>query len=107
MNAGAPTISMTRENNGHYRLSDSVMFRIIEDEAVILDLDAGEYFGLNAVATRVWQLLSENQPVTSICNAIVDEFDVSLEVVQEDVGSLVNDLCSRGLLCPAGEAEVH
>jgi hypothetical protein len=101
-------ISMTSdESNGHYKLSESVMFRIIDEEAVILDLDAGEYFGLNSVGTRIWQLLSENQAVPAICEAIVEEFEVSLDVVQQDVTSLIGDLCERGLLHPTSEAGVR
>ena len=75
-----------------------VMARQVGDETVILDLNNGTYFGLEPVGTRIWQLLTEGQSLANISSAMVEEFDVTLDVVQADTQRLVNDLLSRGLL---------
>ena len=75
-----------------------VMARQVGDETVILDLSNGTYFGLEPVGTRIWQLLTEGQSLANISSAMVEEFDVTLDVVQADTQRLVNDLLSRGLL---------
>jgi hypothetical protein len=41
------------------RINDDVVFRELEGEAVLLNLETGVYFGLNEVGTRIWSLLQE------------------------------------------------
>ena len=40
-------------------ISEDVVSRDLEGEAVILNLDSGTYFGLDRVGTRIWSLLQE------------------------------------------------
>ena len=75
-----------------------VMARAVGDEYVILDLEKGTYYGLDAVGARVWSLLAEGMSLGDVCSRVVDEYDVALEQAQADVASLVNALRSRGLL---------
>ena len=42
-----------------YAASPAVVFRQMDDGAVLLDLESGVYFGLDEVGTRVWTLLLE------------------------------------------------
>ena len=50
-----------------------VMARTVGDETVILDLASGTYYGLDPVGARMWQLMSEGQPLAAICNLLLDE----------------------------------
>ena len=43
-----------------FLLSKDAVCRDLDGEAVILDLSAGIYFGLNAVGTRMWQLIDRH-----------------------------------------------
>jgi hypothetical protein len=83
------------------RVSPDVVFRDLEGEAVILDLASGTYFGLNAVATRVWRLLDEGRPFASIVDAIAEEFEAARGDVERDVAALLEDLHARRLIVPA------
>jgi len=42
-------------------IPDDVLFRELDGEAVLLNLKTGIYFGLNPVATRMWQLIVEQR----------------------------------------------
>jgi hypothetical protein len=74
------------------------MFRVVDGEAVILDLDSGEYYGLNLVGTRVWQLIVEHASFALICELLLQEFDIDQETLQSDVADLLTDLLTHGLL---------
>jgi hypothetical protein len=87
-----------------YAISPRALCRVIHDEAVALDLDAGQYYGLNAVATRVWQLLGEGHSVSAINAKLLEEFDVEHGVLRADIDSFIGDLEARGLVI-AKEAE--
>jgi hypothetical protein len=85
-------------SNQVYRQNERALGRIVDDEAVILDLDRGVYFGLNDVGTRVWQLVGEGRQLGSICAAIVEEFEVAPDEAQPDVDAFVADLLANGLI---------
>lgn len=90
--------------NGHYHLNPRVLCRAVEDEAVLLDLDAGQYYGLNVVGFRIWSLLIEGHGVASICEAISREFEISADAARPDVDAFIDALCSRRLLLSGSNA---
>jgi hypothetical protein len=80
------------------RPSPDVIYRDLDGEAVLLDLASGRYFGLNAVATRVWVQLHEGTAVDTVIAAIAEEFDGDPDEIARDVAALLEELVSRGLL---------
>ncbi len=85
-------------SDGHFQINPRVLCRAVEDEAVLLDLDAGQYYGLNAVGYRIWDLLSEDCAVASICDALLQEFEVSPEAIRPDVDAFIEALLAKRLL---------
>jgi hypothetical protein len=75
-----------------------VMARQVGEETIILDLASGMYFGLDAVGARVWQLMGEGKTLAQICDTMRAEYEVSPEVIERDVLSLAESLCSRQLI---------
>lgn len=79
-------------------MSPSVVFRELDGEAVILDLESGTYFGLDPVGTRVWALLREHGALDKVCAHMMDEFDVTADVLERDVRALVDELRAKRLI---------
>lgn len=75
-----------------------VMARQVGVETVILDLASGTYFGLDPVGARIWQLMGEGKTLAEICDTLLNEYDVSREVLEGDVIRLAEDLLSRKLI---------
>ena len=80
------------------RISDDAVFREIDGEAVVLNLESGIYYGLNAVGTRAWQLIEQFGTLEPVCAAIVDEFEVDRDQAAHDLTALVADLHARKLV---------
>lgn len=80
------------------RVSDDVVFRELDGEAVILNLDSGIYFGLDDVGTRFWQLIEQDGRVALALEALESEYDVETEVLRADVDRLVTALVEKGLM---------
>lgn len=78
-----------------------VMFRDLDGEAVVLELESGRYFGLNETGTRMWLLLQEHGSVEPALRALLTEYDVAEERLREELLSFVQTLSSQRLL------EVH
>lgn len=68
------------------------------DEKAILHLKNEIYYGLNATAAVVWQMVQAPKTFSEICAAVVEEFDVDPEQCQKDLRSLLEDLHTHGLL---------
>lgn len=68
------------------------------DEAVILGADAGQYFGLNEVGARIWELVQAPVQVVDICKAVCAEYEVTSDQCERDVLELLVELRAKGLL---------
>ena len=75
-----------------------VMARTVGDETVILDLASGTYYGLDPVGARMWQLMSEGQPLTAVCDTLLDEYEVTREALEGDILRLTEELRAKGLV---------
>jgi len=78
---------------GAQQLSSSV-----GEEAVILGLTDGVYYGLNSVGARIWALLQEPRRAREVCAAITTEFEVDAESCERDVIRLLQQLADKGLV---------
>lgn len=78
----------------------------VGDETVILHLKSGTYFGLDPVGARIWQLMGEGKALDAICEAMLNEYDVSREELERDTMNLVEDLLARDLIAlPASDRD--
>jgi hypothetical protein len=75
----------------------------ISDEMVILDMQQGIYYSLNAVGARIWSLMEEPRSVQAICDALIAEYEVMPEQCEQEVVSLLQQLIASQLV----EVRVH
>jgi hypothetical protein len=92
---------MTLPLDATVRIPEDVVFRELDGEAVILNLESGMYFGLDAVGTRIWQLLDAHRTLRGTLQALEEEFDAPPERLQSDLNDFVGQLQSRGLVSVA------
>ena len=65
---------------------------------VILGLESGQYYSLNDVGTRIWDLVQEPKTVLELRDAIVCEYDVDPERCGQDVLEVLKNMESEGLI---------
>ena len=85
------------------QIPDDVIFRVLGDEAVILNLSTGIYFGLDSVGTRIWQLISEDASLEKIIETLRAEYEVEQNQLSQDFHKLIRQLSDKGLLTADGE----
>jgi hypothetical protein len=83
-----------------FAVHPSVIARELSGETVLLNLESGIYYGLDAVGTRVWQLIMEGCTIAAVCETMIAEYDVAPEVLRGDVARLVSELRERGIVTP-------
>jgi hypothetical protein len=80
------------------KVSDDVVFRDLDGEAIILNLASGVYFGLDPVGTRMWQLIEQRGRLKDVLAAMRDEYDAPAEKIEGDLLHLASELSEMGLL---------
>ena len=78
-------------------IAPDVMFRHLNDEAVLLDLKSGTYFGLNDVGARTWQLILEHGRLLRVLEALLQEYAVDRDAGERDLLALAAQLVERKL----------
>ena len=79
----------------------TVTAKQLKDEAVLLDLREGLYFGLNDVGSRIWAMISEERSLGEICDHLINEYAVSRDELERHVLGLAAQLLGKGLIEPA------
>jgi len=75
-----------------------VLSQEVSGETVLLDLNSENYFGLNDVGTRIWQLIQEDGDLQKVYDTMLDEYDVDKKQLGKDMEELVAKLVDAGLI---------
>ena len=87
--------------NDSLRIPDNVATRAIGNETVLLNLDTGIYFGLDAIGSRFIELLESNGTLSAVHRLMLEEYEVKPEVLEADLLRLSDEMYSKGLLEPS------
>ena len=82
----------------HLRRNEQVVTQAAADAFFLFDLSQGEYYSLNDVGQRVWQLCDGSRSVNDLVSVICQEFEAPTEAIETDLLELLADLMAAGLL---------
>lgn len=68
------------------------------EECVMMSIEAGSYYGLNAVGSRIWELLESPKTVAQLCTQICEEFEVDERTCEDAVVKFVDDLIKNRIV---------
>jgi hypothetical protein len=80
------------------RPNANTLHRELGGEGVLLQLDTGEYFGLDEVGERIWMLMMEDGDLIRLQARLIEEFDVEPARLASDVQTFVDELVQRRLI---------
>ena len=85
-----------------YRVNQpAVIAEVIDDEAIVVNLDSGAYYSLRGSACAIWEMLAQQMAVPAVVQSLAQHYTGSPEAIQSGVDSLVADLLNEQLLVPA------
>ncbi len=79
-------------------IPDTVLFTELQGEGVLLNLETGEYFGLDEVALGIWKALGECGTLDVAQSRLLGEYEVSAEVLASDLDTFLGRLSERKLV---------
>ena len=79
-------------------VNPDVISQEVSGETVILDLNSENYFGLDEVGTRIWQLIGEKGDLQGIYDTLLQEYEVTEDRLMVDLEALVTQIADLGLV---------
>ena len=77
---------------------EHVLVRHLDGESVLLNLNTEKYFGLDAMGTRMFALVTASPCIESAYEKLLGEYEVEGEVLRDHLAELLSRLVDHGLL---------
>lgn len=84
-----------------FEIPPQVLYREVDGQMVLLNLETEQYYGLNEVGAHIVTRLTA-QPFEAALAALTDDFEVDVTVLHRDIDNLVGELVQAGLLKRSG-----
>ncbi len=86
-----------------WQVDSEVLSSKIDDEAILMSIEADSYFGLDPVGSRIWEILSaEAKTMDELVALLMEEYEVEEKQCREDVSHFVEDMENRKLIRQVG-----
>ncbi len=82
----------------------AVIGEVIDDEAIIVNLDSGAYYSLRDSGAAIWCLIEQGADMSQITARMSQQYSATAEVVEAAVGDLLAELKKEQLIVLADES---
>lgn len=89
---------MSYSFSARVRVAPDVMFRLVGDEGVLVNLITERYLGLNAVGTRMWTALGGASSIEAAYEQLLEEYEVEPARLRADLDEFVDRLLGQQLI---------
>jgi hypothetical protein len=80
------------------RIAPDQLSTAVGDEAVILNLGRGAYYGLNISGTELWQRIQQPTRIGALYDWMMATYEVTPEIAKRDLFALLNKLAELKLI---------
>ena len=84
--------------NSSPKRKDQVIAQKAANDFLLFDMDSGNYYSLNEVGSRIWELCDGRQTVAQVVAILAAEYDAPAEDLQADALQLLEQLRSGKLI---------
>ncbi len=70
----------------------------MDGEVVMLSIQRGEYFGLDKIGSRIWELIENPHSIEEIKAILLEEYEVEEDTCKKDLIEFLEDLQIKGLI---------
>ena len=79
-------------------LNPEVLFQELDTQTILLNISNEQYFGLDEIGSRLWQLFSKNNNADDVLAQMLVEFDVDQVRLSNDLTLFIQELSEAGLI---------
>ena len=92
---------MLNLQNSFRTREQEVASKVIDGEAIIINLANGVYYSIDKVGALVWDLLQAGHTLEQVIGAVTARYDVTREQAESDARELVGELVQENLVSPS------
>lgn len=81
-----------------YRRKQRILSAAVADEIVMMSVERGQYYNLNAVGARIWHLLETPRSLAQIATALAEIYDAPEDKIRAEAAAFLARLEREGLL---------
>ena len=82
---------------------EEIAAKVIEGEAIIINLATGMYFSLDGVGALVWESLTDGHSVEEVIMTVTRRYQVPADQAATDVTRLAGEFVTEGLMRPRSD----
>ena len=76
----------------------SILENEIDGEKIMLNIDNGEYYGLDKIASRIWELADNKISIENMIRQLLEEYEIDYETCKNDVLEFLDELIKKKLI---------
>ncbi len=78
--------------------SESLISNSLGEDVVMMDIEEGAYYGLEAVAASIWKHTETPISVGSLCELLMKEYKISNDRCLQEVTKFLGDMVDRKMV---------
>jgi hypothetical protein len=75
-----------------------MLFNEIDGEVVMLSIENSEYYGMDKVGSRIWQLLEKPLSFKELVTLLMNEYEVDEDLCRHDTLEFVRKMSDKQIL---------
>ena len=92
------TSSTTIPPHAHIAINPKHLVAELDGDLVIMSIETGTYYGLDAVGACVWKLVEQPRTFASVVEGVVERFEVGPEVAEQDLTAFLREMHAEGIV---------
>ena len=84
--------------------SDRLIGNRVDNELVMIDLNSDNYYGLDPIATNIWEQITGPTRVSDLCDKLLEKYAVEKDQCQQDVLIFLEQMSEKGILNVVNES---
>ncbi len=81
-----------------FQRADDLLGAAVGEELLMMSIEKGSYFSLNAVGGRIWELLETPISIDELVARLTAEYEVPADTCRREVATFLAKLHERGML---------
>jgi len=78
--------------------NNEILWKLIEDKVVLLDMDEGRAITLNEVGSHIWTSLEKEKTNDELVQDVTSAFDIDEKTARKDTTAFLDDMLKRDLI---------
>ncbi len=80
------------------RRNEELIFSCLDGNTMLLSIEKDEYYAVNPIGSKIWDLIGSPQDISGICEQLYQEYDIEPEMCKNEVLNFVNQMVEKGVI---------